>query len=102
MVTVGMYYEVFPEKADLFREKFQQVLAHLDTTPGHTRSYLYQRVDDPNSYAILSEWQDRPSFLAFIRSEAFREVTTWGREQILRTVPRHTVYPNSEELGRPS
>jgi heme-degrading monooxygenase HmoA len=102
MVTVGMYYEVIPEKAALFRAKFAEVLAHLETTPGHTRSYLYQRVDDPDSYAILSEWEDRQAFLAFIRSEAFRRVTSWGREQVLRGAPRHTIYPDAEDLGRSS
>jgi heme-degrading monooxygenase HmoA len=100
MVTVGMYYDVIPEQGGLFRAKFKDVLDVLDATPGHTRSFLYQRVDDPDSYAILSEWEDRDSFLAFIRSDIFRQVTTWGREQILRGAPRHTIYPRSEELGR--
>jgi heme-degrading monooxygenase HmoA len=100
MVTVGMYYDVIPEQAALFRAKFKDVLAVLDTTAGHTRSYLYQRVDEPDSYAILSEWEDKEAFLAFIRSEVFRQVTTWGREQVLRRAPRHTIYPRSEDLGR--
>jgi heme-degrading monooxygenase HmoA len=100
MVTVGMYYDVIPQQAELFRAKFRDVLAVLDATPGHTRSFLYQRVDDPDSYAILSEWEDREAFLAFIRSDVFRQVTNWGREQVLRGAPRHTIYPRSEELGR--
>jgi len=100
MVTVGMYYDVIPEQAALFRVKFKEVLTVLDTSPGHTRSFLYQRVDDPDSYAIFSEWQDKDAFLAFIRSDIFRQVTTWGREKVLRGAPRHTIYPRSEELGR--
>jgi heme-degrading monooxygenase HmoA len=102
MVTVGMYYDVIPGKAPLFREKFAEVLAVLETMEGHTRSFLYQRVDDPDSYAILSEWEDRQAFLDFVRSEAFRRVTSWGREQVLRHAPRHTIYPRGEDLGRPS
>jgi heme-degrading monooxygenase HmoA len=102
MVTVGMYYDVIPEKAELFRAKFREVLAALESIPGHTRSYLYQRVDDPDSFAILSEWEDRRAFLDFIRSETFRQVTSWGREQVLRGAPRHTIYPSAEELGRTS
>jgi len=100
MVTVGMYYEVLPGKAALFRAKFQEVLALLRATPGHTRSDLYQRVEDPDSYAILSEWASREAFLDFVRSDLFRQVTTWGREQVLRGAPRHTIYPDAEELGR--
>lgn len=102
MVTVGMYYDVIPEKAALFLAKFQDVLHVLKTIPGHTSSYLYQRVDDPSSFAILSEWDDQAAFLEFIRSDTFRQVTTWGREQILRSMPRHKIYPRAEDLGRPS
>jgi heme-degrading monooxygenase HmoA len=102
MVTVGMYYDVIPEKADLFTAKFREVIEALKSVPGHKSSYLYQRVDDPYSYAILSEWDDQDAFLAFIRSDAFRQVTSWGREQVLRSTPRHKIYPRAEDLGRPS
>ncbi len=102
MLTVGMYYDVLPGKTDLFRAKFDEVLAVLGATSGHTRSFLYQRVDDPDSFAILSEWSDRQAFLDFIRSDVFRQVTNWGREQVLKRAPRHTIYPSAEELGRPA
>jgi heme-degrading monooxygenase HmoA len=101
MVTVGLYYDVIPERAPLFVAKFQEVLKHLTTIPGHQSSYLYQRVDDPYSYAILSEWDDQQAFLGFIRSDAFRATTSWGREQVLRSAPRHKIYPRSEDIGRP-
>src|SRR5262245_3828774 len=100
MVTVGMYYDVIPDTAPLFPAKFQEVLPLLKKTPGHKQSFLYERCDDPHSYAILSEWDDQQAFLNFIRSDVFREVTSWGREQVLRGAPRHTVYPRSEEIGR--
>jgi heme-degrading monooxygenase HmoA len=99
MVTVGMYYDVIAGKDALFRAKFQEVLARLETIPGHKRSFLYQRVDDPGSYAILSEWESRQAFLDFIGSDVFRQVTSWGREQVLRRAPQHTIYPSAEELG---
>src|SRR5437764_6955957 len=102
VVTVGMYYDVIPEKADLFTAKFRDVIAALGTIPGHKVTYLYQRVDDPHSYAILSEWDDQQTFLDFIRSETFRQVTAWGREQVLRSPPRHKIYPREEILGRPT
>jgi heme-degrading monooxygenase HmoA len=102
VVTVGMYYDVIPDKAPQFVAKFQEVLNLLKGFPGHKESFLYQRVDDPDSYAILSEWDDQQAFQAFIQSETFRQVTTWGREQILRTRPRHKVYPRAEDLGPPS
>lgn len=96
-----MYYDVVPDKAGLFTSKFREVIDVLGTIPGHKVTYLYQRVDDPHSYAVLSEWEDRESFLGFIRSETFRQVTAWGREGILRQAPRHKIYPKVEDLARP-
>lgn len=102
MVTVGMYYDVIPEKSGMFTSKFQEVIAILNSIEGHKVTYLYTRVDDPNSFAVLSEWTDREAFLAFIGSETFRSVTSWGKEQVLRGAPRHKIYPRSEDLGRPA
>jgi heme-degrading monooxygenase HmoA len=101
MITVGLYYDVIPEKAKLFEDKFFQVLDLMKGMKGHGQSFLYRRVDDPHSYAIISEWDAQDDFTAFIHSAAFRDVTTWGREQVLRRAPRHKVYPRSEDMGRP-
>jgi heme-degrading monooxygenase HmoA len=97
-----MYYDVIPGKASVFTDKFREVIAVLDTIPGHKATYLYQRVDDPSSFAILSEWDDQQAFLQFIRSDTFRQVTSWGREEVLRNPPRHKIYPRAEDVGRPS
>lgn len=102
MVTVGLYYDVIPEKAPLFTAKFQELLELMRNISGHKESYLYHRVDDPYSYAIISEWEDPQSFQDFVRSETFRQVTSWGRQEILRHPPRHKIYPRAEDLGRPS
>ena len=102
MVTVGMYYDVLPGQGPIFQSRFEEVVAALRTAVGHKSSYLYQRVDDPDSYAIISEWDDSDAFHGFIRSDAFREVTAWGRGQVLRNAPRHKIYPRSEDLGRPT
>lgn len=101
MVTVGLYYDVIPEKADVFERKFRDVLALMEGMAGHKASYLYRRVDDPHSYAILSEWDEPQAFYDFIRSETFRQVTSWGKEEVLRHPPRHKIYPRTEEMGRP-
>lgn len=102
MITVGLYYEVLPGKGPEFRDKFREVVAAMkQSVAGHKATFLYQQVDDPDSFAIISEWEDRASFLAFIRSEAFRQVTSWGRETVLRSAPRHKLYPSAEDIGRP-
>ncbi len=101
MLTIGLYYDVIPDKAKLFEEKFFHVLEVLKGVKGHKQSFLYRRVDDPHSYAIIAEWDSQDEFMAFVRSEAFKQVTTWGREQVLRGPPRHKIYPRSEDMGRP-
>jgi heme-degrading monooxygenase HmoA len=102
MVTVGMYYDVVPGQGPAFQAKFEAVVEALRGAGGHSSSFLYQRVDDPDSYAIISEWNDAEAFHDFIRSTAFREVTAWGRATALRNAPRHKIYPRSEDIGRPS
>jgi heme-degrading monooxygenase HmoA len=101
MLTIGLYYDVIPEKAKQFEDKFVDVLNLMKGMKGHKQSYLYRRVDDPHSYAIIGEWETQEDFAAFIRSDAFRAVTSWGREQVLRGAPRHKIYPRSEDMGRP-
>lgn len=101
MVTIGMYYDVIPEKAELFTTRFQEVIKLLEKLPGHRSTFLYQKVDDPNSFAVMSEWDDPEAFHQFIRSDAFRETVAWGREEVLRGAPRHKIYPRADEMGRP-
>ena len=101
MLTIGLYYDVIPEKAQLFEDKFVEVLKLMNGMNGHKQSFLYRRVDDPHSYAIIAEWETQENFMAFVRSDAFKQVTTWGREQVLRGPPRHKIYPRSEDMGRP-
>jgi heme-degrading monooxygenase HmoA len=98
MVTIGLYYDLLPGKGQEFESKFAQVVEAMKGVRGHKQSFLYRRVDDPDSYAIVSEWENRDDFVSFIRSDAFRQVTTWGRENVLRHAPRHKVYPQSEDL----
>jgi heme-degrading monooxygenase HmoA len=102
MVTIGMYYEVFDDKRKIFEQKFQEVLKAMEGLKGHRNSGLYRKVDDPGSYAILSEWDSQDDFTAFITSETFRQVTRWGMEGILKGRPRHKVYPRSDDLTRTS
>ena len=92
MITVGMNYEILEGKEALFEKAFQSVLQVMQGMPGHQHSFLYTDVHKPGSYLILSEWSDRTAFDAFIRSERFAKVVTWGKEQILASRPRHQIY----------
>ena len=92
MITVGMNYHVLPGKQQDFEQKFSAVMGALNAAPGHTSSTLWKDVGDDASYLITSEWSDDAAFQEFIRSDAFRAVTTWGKEQILSGRPQHKIY----------
>jgi heme-degrading monooxygenase HmoA len=92
MITVGMNYRVIEGKQQDFEAKFAGVLGALRAAAGHTESTLWKDVADGTSYLITSEWSDEDAFKAFISSQAFRDVTNWGKEQILAGRPQHKVY----------
>lgn len=98
MITVGMYYDVKPGKETEFESKFEAVANALSESPGHVQSLLYQQVKKGNSYAILSEWNSQDDFKSFIHSEAFKQVTDWGKAEILEDRPRHKVYGREDDL----
>lgn len=92
MITVGMNYHVIAGKQAEFEAKFAAVLAALKAAAGHTSSNLWKDVADDASYMITSEWSDEAAFAAFIQSQAFKDVTNWGKEQILSGRPQHKIY----------
>ena len=92
MVTIGMNYVVLPGKGEIFENAFKAVLTAMQSNPGHTGSHLFKDVENPQSYMILSDWNDKAAFDAFIQSDAFRKVANWGKEQILAGRPKHEVY----------
>lgn len=92
MVTIGMNYRVLPGKEETFETAFRKVIKAMASIEGHTESKMYRDIDDAQSYAILSEWTQRDAFDAFIASDSFRSVVSWGKEQILAGRPKHTYY----------
>ena len=92
MTTIGMQYEVKPGKEEEFEKGFLAVLEVLRTLKGHIESNLYEDVASVGSYVILSKWQRKEDFDAFLKSDAFKKAVAWGRAEILRSRPRHQVY----------
>ena len=99
MVTIGMNYDVLPGKEELFERKFRLVIESFRQDSGHLRSRLFCEVDNTGSYLIHSEWESREAFFAFVRSDAFRAVTDWGKEEILAGRPRHRVFDEDPVAG---
>lgn len=94
MITVGMNYHVIPGKQAEFEDKFAAVITALKAAAGHSSSTLWKDVSDGASYLITSEWSEEQAFLDFIHSQAFKDVTSWGKEQILSGRPQHKIYKN--------
>jgi len=92
MITVGMNYHVIDGKQQAFEEAFNKVLAALNEAEGHDESFLYVDVNDPQSYCIISKWNDQDAFTAFMRSDEFKQVANWGKEEILDQRPKHEIY----------
>lgn len=68
-----------------------EALEVMKSVEGHRETKLYRDVGNPNSYLIYSDWESRETFAAFMRSEAFKQVQSLGRE-ILAEPPRHNIY----------
>ena len=94
MITVGMNYHVIEGKQQDFEDKFVAVIDALKAAEGHSSSVLWKDTADSASYLITSEWSEEKAFMEFIKSEAFRDVTNWGKEQILSGRPQHKIYKN--------
>ncbi len=92
MTTIGMHYEVIPGKEEDFEKGFLGVIQHLKSVAGHQDSHMYEDVASVGSYVILSQWETKESFDAFIQSPGFAKVVAWGKAEILRSRPRHKVY----------
>ena len=92
MVTIGMNYKVLPGKNEEFVGNFRAVLAAINDAEGHDESHLFQDVDDPDSYLIVSNWSELEAFQSFIQSQAFKDVTSFAKENILAERPKHKVY----------
>jgi heme oxygenase (staphylobilin-producing) len=92
MTTIGMHYDVIPGKEQEFENGFASTLEFLKTQPGHLESRLFEDVQSPGSYLIFSQWQSKADLDAFLHSDAFRKAVAWGRAEILRGRPKHTVY----------
>ena len=96
MTTIGMHYDVKPGKEEEFEQGFLKTLEVLRGLPGHVESHLYEDVASRGSYVILSQWQRKEDFDAFLRSDAFKEAVAWGRAEILRGRPRHRIFNENE------
>ena len=91
METIGLNYDVRPERRDDFLDYARAVLAAMDGFDGHGTTRLYVDDADQNSLMIYSEWETFDKFRAFMGSDAFKQVTV-DTKDMLSGRPKHTVY----------
>ncbi|MCL5788822.1 MAG: antibiotic biosynthesis monooxygenase [Candidatus Marsarchaeota archaeon] len=84
MIHIGLYYDVKPGKESEFEKIFHSVTSQLGGEDGFVSGILYRRVDEPNSYMILSEWKSLEHFKRFVTSRPFKEVTNNNRSILMR------------------
>jgi len=93
LVTIGMNYFVIAGKEQVFEDACAKVIDTMKGIEGHEESQLYRNVGDVEPvYLIVSRWASEDAFKSFIASDAFKKVTNWGAQNILRDRPRHTTY----------
>ena len=92
MVTIGMNYKMIPGKEKIFEDAFANVIKVMNEMEGHSKSFLYKDVNDPQSYLVVSDWSSEEAYNGFIQSDKFKDVVNWGKENILAGRPLHTVY----------
>jgi len=57
---------------DMFEERFRQRAGQIDKQPGFVRMQILKPDSDDLPYVVLTTWQDKSSFQAWVGSEDFQ------------------------------
>jgi len=108
MQTIGMNYDVKPERVDEFVDYSLNVLEAMKGFDGHIETRLFSDVIRPNSLMIYSNWESVEQFKLFVRSDAFKQavgetVDMWKVCRPTRSTKRLVVSsPCGEAINRGS
>lgn len=95
MQTIGMNYDIKPERVEEFATYTKAVIEAMQEFDGHVETRLYADVFRPNSMMIYSAWDSVEQFQVFMRSDAFKQAIG-ETSSMLESMPSHKVY---EETG---
>ena len=73
MITVANRIYVAPEYAEQFEEAFRKRAGLVDGMPGFISNQVLRPVTPEDPYIILTLWNARKDFEAWIRSDAFMQ-----------------------------
>jgi heme-degrading monooxygenase HmoA len=73
MITTANRIFVNPDYAAQFEENFRNRAGLVDRMPGFVSNQLLRPVNPGDPYIVLTVWESRAQFEAWVRSDAFRE-----------------------------
>jgi heme-degrading monooxygenase HmoA len=71
MITVANRIFVAKEFADAFEERFKNRAGLVDEMPGFLSNQVLRPVNEGDPYVVLTFWESRTHFEAWIRSDEF-------------------------------
>jgi len=97
MQTIGLNYDVRPERRDDFLSYARKVLAAMDGFEGHDETRLYIDDADANSLMIYSRWASMDNFRTFMGSDGFKQAMGDTKDMLTKR-PSHTVYQATSSM----
>jgi len=73
MITTANRIFVNPEYATAFEENFRNRAGLVDRMPGFLSNQLLRPVNPGDPYIVLTLWESRAHFEAWVNSDAFRQ-----------------------------
>lgn len=73
MITTANRIYVNPDYADQFEDNFRNRAGLVDKMPGFIRNQLLRPVNDGDPYIVLTLWESRAHFEAWIHSPEFTQ-----------------------------
>jgi heme-degrading monooxygenase HmoA len=90
MVRATLYMKVKAGRGADFEAAWHKIAEEVRKAPGNVRQTLSRDPEDPDSFVVASDWEDREAFGRFERSPEQDELTAPLRE--LRESARMTVH----------
>ncbi len=72
MFVVANRIFVAPEYAEAFEARFRERAGEVEKQPGFVRLQILRPVSDETPYVVLTTWESREAFQAWVESEDFR------------------------------
>jgi heme-degrading monooxygenase HmoA len=75
MVRATLHMKVKQGRAGDFEDAWRKIAEEVRRAPGNVRQALLRDPEDPDSFVVTSDWENRDSFTAFERSPEQDDLT---------------------------